>query len=131
MSAQVGAWVPAATLGAAHARVLDAAAEAAAETFADAEAAERLREVVGAEPGQLVALFEPQDSGRLIGWLKALVLAEEALAGCDAGPRSPAIRIARLLRARGDYPPGLTAWIKATSSNRFLPYGSLQDQLRG
>lgn len=123
--------MPAATLGEAHARVLDAAADAASGAFADAEAAERLREVVGAAPAQHGALFEPQDSGRLIDWLKALVLAEEAVAGCDAGPRSPAIRIARLLRARGDYPHGLTAWIKARSSNRFLPYGSLQDQLRG
>lgn len=131
MSAQVGAWVPAVTLGEAHASALDAAADAASETFADAEAAERLREVVGAAAAQHAALFETQDSDRLIAWLKALVLAEEAVAGCDAGARSPAIRIARLLRARGDYPHGLTAWIKARSSNRFLPYGSLQDQLRG
>lgn len=130
MSAQVGAWVPSVTLGAAHATALDAA-DGAGDAFADAKVAERLREVVGATPGQHRALFEPQTSARLIAWLKALVLAEEAVAGCDAGPRSPAIRIARLLRARGDYPPGLTAWIKARSSNRFLPYGSLQDQLRG
>lgn len=130
MSAQVGAWVPSVTLGAAHATALDAA-DGAGDVFADAKVAERLREVVGATPGQHRALFEPQTSDRLIAWLKALVLAEEAVAGCDAGPRSPAIRIARLLRARGDYPHGLTAWIKARSSNRFLPYGSLQDQLRG
>ena len=131
MSARVGAWVPAVTLGEAHAAGLDAAADAASEAFADAEAAERLREVVGAAAAQHRALFEAQDSERLIAWLKALVLAEEGVAGCDAGPRSPAIRIARLLRARGDYPQDLTAWIKAHSSNRFLPYGSLQDQLRG
>ena len=71
-----------------------------------------------------------RESARLTGWLKALVLAEESIPGCDAGAKSPAIQLARLLRERGDYPGELTAWIKSVSSNRFLPYGSLADRLR-
>lgn len=130
MGAEVGAWEPASTLGAEHARVLDAAAEQGSDTLAvDAAAATSLRQVMFAAAEQHVALFEPEDSERLVAWLKALVLAEEAVPGCSAGARSPAIRIARLLRARGDYPPALTPWIKARSSNRFLPYGSLLDKL--
>ena len=130
MGAEVGAWEPATTLGAEHARVLDAAAEQGADTLAvDAAAATSLRQVMFAADEQHAALFEPQGSERLVAWLKALVLAEEVVPGCNAGARSPAIRIARLLRARGDYPPTLTPWISAHSSNRFLPYGSLLDRL--
>lgn len=129
MGAEVGEWEPPATLGDGHARLLDAAAaRLGEERVADAEAA-GLRQVMLADAAQHSALFESRASARLVAWLKVLVLAEEAIPGCEAGARSPAIAIARLLRARGDYPPDLTAWIKAASSNRFLPYGSLLDRL--
>lgn len=131
MGAEVGAWEPTATLGEHHARLLDAAAAQPGESLpANAEAAAALRQVVLADAAQRSALFEPRESARLIAWLKVLVLAEETISGCEAGARSPAIAIARLLRDRGDYPPDLTAWIKAASSNRFLPYGSLLDRLQ-
>jgi hypothetical protein len=39
------------------------------------------------------------------------------------------IAIVRELRHRGSYPKELTAWIKAHTTNRFLPYGSLADRL--
>jgi hypothetical protein len=39
------------------------------------------------------------------------------------------IPLARLLKSRGDYPEDLTAWIRAHTGNRFLPYGSLLDRL--
>ena len=41
------------------------------------------------------------------------------------------IALARLLRERDDYSAELTAWIRSVSSNRFLPYGSLSDRLKG
>ena len=130
MAAEVGAWEPTVALGGRHARLLDAAAAQPGETLElDAAAATGLRQVALADAAQRSALFEPQDSTRLIAWLKVLVLAEETIPGCDLGARSPAIAIVRLLRARGDYPADLTAWIKAASSNRFLPYGSLLDRL--
>lgn len=130
MAAEVGAWEPAAALGERHARLLDAVAAQPGEAIdADAETATGLRQVALADAAQRSALFEPRESARLVAWLKVLVLAEETIPGCDAGARSPAIAIARLLRTRGDYPPDLTAWIKSASSNRFLPYGSLLDRL--
>ena len=117
-------------LGEHHARLLDAvAAQPGNALEADAATATGLRQVALADAAQRSALFEPRESPRLVAWLKVLVLAEEMIPGCDLGARSPAIAIARLLRARGDYPPDLTAWIKSASSNRFLPYGSLLDRL--
>ena len=124
MSVEVGAWEPAAPLGEDHAKALDAATRdlAAADAIS-------LRQVVSADAEDWARLFDGQDSARLIGWLRALVLAEESIPGCDAGAKSPAIHIARRLRQRGDYPADLTDWIKSVSRNRFLPYGSLMDRL--
>ena len=125
MSAEVGAWEPGVKLGDEHAQALDTAVR----DLASADAG-RLRQVANADPNECARLFEGRESARLIGWLKALVLAEGSIPGCDAGAKSPAIQLARLLRERGDYPGELTAWIKSVSSNRFLPYGSLADRLR-
>ncbi len=68
-------------------------------------------------------------SRELIGWVRFLTLAEARLSGFEAGAKSPVILIARVLRARGDYPEDLTAWIRANTDNRYLPYGSLADRL--
>ena len=134
MSATVGAWNPSATLGPVHASALDEAALAlddgsGALRVLGEESANHLRDVVQAEPSARQHWLEPVDSPRLVGWLRVLTLAEEAIAGCDAGAKSPVIQIARLLRERGAYPEDLTPWIKSVSKNRFLPYGSLADRL--
>ena len=128
----VGAWEPPSNLDASHARALDSAAAAVAGYSLTVEEgiANSLRQVIAAPPDQRGRLFENRDSRRLVGWLRALTLAEETIAGCEAGAKSPVIALARLLRARGDYPDDLTPWIKQVSSNRFLPYGSLMDRLR-
>ena len=131
MAAAVGTWEGAVALGAAHAAALDAAA-AGVEGDAlqvDAETARRLREVVSAEAAVRARLFADRPSGQLADWLRVLTLAEESIPGCEAGPKSPVIALARTLRQRGDYPDGLTAWIRSVSRNRFLPYGSLADRL--
>lgn len=76
---------------------------------------------------------EPVDaasSNELVDWIRFLTLAEARLPGFEAGAKSPVIQIARLLRARNDYPEDLTAWIRANTDNRFLPYGSLADRLK-
>ena len=39
------------------------------------------------------------------------------------------IPLVRELKRRGAYPAELTAWIKANTDNRFLPYGNLMDRL--
>lgn len=128
----VGAWEPSAKLGASHAEALDvAAAELAEDALAvDDAVAARLRQVFFATPDERAGLFDDEPSPRLVGWARALTLAEETIPGCEGGAKSPVIALARLLRSRGDYPHDLTAWIKGVSSNRFLPYGSLMDRLQ-
>ena len=134
MSATVGAWNPSAILGPVHTSALDEAALAlddgsgALRELGD-ECANHLRDVVQAEPSARQHWLQPIESPRLVGWLRVLTLAEEAIPGCDAGAKSPVIQIARLLRERGAYPEDLTPWIKSVSKNRFLPYGSLADRL--
>ena len=74
--------------------------------------------------------IDAASSDELVGWIRFLTLAEARLPGFEAGAKSPVILIARALRARGDYPEDLTAWIRANTGNRFLPYGSLADRLK-
>ena len=76
------------------------------------------------------APVDAASSEELIDWIRFLTLAEARLPGFEAGPKSPVILIARALRARGDYPESLSAWIRANTDNRFLPYGSLADRLK-
>ena len=129
MDAEVGAWEPPAELGDRHALVLDET-DTTGDRLDLGECAEtRLREVVNAGAEAWTAFFADRTSERLVGWLRVLTLAEGSVVGCDAGPKSPVIALARLLRERADYPADLTAWIKSVSDNRFLPYGSLADRL--
>ena len=74
-------------------------------------------------------LIAIQDDAKLVRIAKWLTVAEMKLPGWEAGARSPVIAIVRELRRRNAYPKELTAWIKANTTNRFLPYGSLADRL--
>lgn len=74
------------------------------------------------------AAAEGLSSGQLLALLRLFTLAER-LPGWESGARSPVIVLAAVLKQRGDYPEDLTAWIKANTDNRFLPYGSLMDRL--
>lgn len=56
-------------------------------------------------------------------------LAEETISGWQAGDKSPVIALVKVLKSRGVYQREMTRWIKANSSNRFLPHGSLMDRL--
>ncbi len=76
------------------------------------------------------ARLDAISSDELVGWIRFLTLAEARLPGFEAGAKSPVILIARVLRNRGDYPEDLSAWIKANTNNRFLPYGSLAERLK-
>ena len=97
--------------------------------------------LTAAERGELAPLMtaaaeiwaervESASSDDLVAWIRFLTLAESRLPGFEAGAKSPVILIARVLRARGDYPENLNAWIRANTDNRFLPYGSLADRLK-
>jgi len=65
----------------------------------------------------------------VIALVRLFTLAESALSGWAAGGKSPVIVMASALRQRDAYPKELTAWIKANTDNRFLPYGNLMDRL--
>jgi hypothetical protein len=67
-------------------------------------------------------------SAELESLVRLFTLAER-LPGWDAGARSPVIVLVAELKRRDAYPEALTAWIKANTNNRFLPYGSLLDRL--
>lgn len=69
------------------------------------------------------------DDAALLALIRLFTLAEGRLSGWEAGDASPVIPLARELKRRGGYPADLTAWIKANTRNRFLPYGSLMDRL--
>ena len=66
---------------------------------------------------------------QLVALVKFFTLAEMRLPNWEALARSPAIPLVAVLKRRGRYPRELTAWIKANTTNRFLPYGSLLDRL--
>ena len=65
------------------------------------------------------------DTADLLHLVRFFTVAEN-LPECEAGDKSPVIPIARLLRQRGSrLEKQLLQWIRANSSNRFLPYGPL------
>ena len=75
---------------------------------------------------QAVATLADEQLVRLV---RLYTLAEGRFPEWKAGSASPVIALFRLLRRRSAWPPDLTAWIKAHSDNKFLPYGSLGDRL--
>ena len=69
------------------------------------------------------------DDQQVIRLVRLYSLAEGRFPEWKAGSASPVIALCRLLRRRSAWPADLTAWIKAHSDNKFLPYGSLADRL--
>ncbi len=65
----------------------------------------------------------------VVALIRLFTMAESALPGWKAGDASPVIPLAAVLKQRGSYPADLTAWIRAHSDNRFLPYGNLMNRL--
>ncbi|MEQ8857018.1 MAG: hypothetical protein RIC56_00085 [Pseudomonadales bacterium] len=75
------------------------------------------------------AAGEPLSDADIVALIRLFTRAEKVLAGWESGDASPVIALARELKRRGRYPAELTAWIRANSDNRFLPYGNLMDRL--
>ena len=74
-------------------------------------------------------LLAAESDARLVQLAKFFTVAEMRLPGWEAGARSPVIAIVARTATPQRYPKELTAWIKAHTTNRFLPYGSLADRL--
>lgn len=129
----VGAWDPEEQIRALDASVLAELTEAAKQLHLDdfglsAVAAGRLAATVRLVPEAWRAAEGLADED-LIRLVRLYTLAEGRFADWKAGAKSPVIALCRILRGRDAWPAELTAWIKAHSDNRFLPYGSLMDRL--
>lgn len=69
-------------------------------------------------------VFAMLDQTQLERLMQLFTLAEEHLQGCDAGENSAVIHAFRHYRGRFGRPDrSFIRWIKATTRNRFLPYG--------
>ena len=129
---EVGSWEPdAPELSEVHRETLGVAIQAIDQPQLGLSAVqqEMIRQAVRASAESWTKFAQGQSSDAIASWIRALTRAEMVLEGLELGDRSPVIALARLLKRRGDYPAALTAWVKANTDNRFLPYGSLSDRL--
>lgn len=114
-------------------RLLEAAARQDEPRFGlDRQAAAELAALARHRPADGVDWARAADGlgdDQLVALIRLFTLAEKSLPGWEAGDASPVIPLAAVLRDRGSYPPDLTAWIRAHSDNRFLPYGNLMARL--
>ena len=60
----------------------------------------------------------------LVQLIRFFTLAEMQLTGWDAGSKSPVIYLVKILKGRGGFDAELRKWVKASTDNRYLPYGS-------
>ena len=61
--------------------------------------------------------------------IKIFTLGEMNYASWAAGDKSPVIALVKELKRREAYDSSVTKWVKAHTTNRFLPHGSLMDRL--
>lgn len=79
---------------------------------------------LGMEPWKAVA--ETLSNEELIALIRFFTVAEERISGWEAGAESPAIWLNKILRQRGEkLSVDMLRWIRANSSNRFIPNGGL------
>lgn len=69
------------------------------------------------------------DDDAIIALIRVFTRGERDIPGWEAGAKSPVIPMVRELKRRGRFDAFLMVWIKANTTNRFLPHGSLLDRL--
>lgn len=99
------------------------------DELAIARLAPLARHAPGSGGADWALVAESMDDSTIVDLIRLFTLAESRLSGWESGAKSPVVALAALLRRRDAYPKELTSWIKANTSNRFLPYGSLMDRL--
>ena len=67
--------------------------------------------------------------GELAGLVRIFTLGEMAYSSWSAGEKSAVVPLVKELKARGAYDIEFTRWIKAHTTNKFLPHGSLLNRL--
>ena len=75
-------------------------------------------------PHEAWAAAEALSAQQLLALVRFFTLVEAGVPGWEAGKKSPVIPLVKLLRQRDAFTPELRQWIKAHTSNRYLPYGS-------
>ena len=65
----------------------------------------------------------------ITGLIRIFTLGEMAYSSWVVGERSPVVPLVKALKLRESYDSELTSWIKAHTTNKFLPHGSLLDRL--
>jgi hypothetical protein len=61
--------------------------------------------------------------------IRVFTLGEMEYSSWTAGEKSPVVSLVKVLKQRGAYDAEFTRWIKARTTNKFLPHGSLLDRL--
>ena len=75
-------------------------------------------------PGGTTACGE-LDNTALIKLIRLFTLGEMQHANWQTGAKSPVVPLVKLLKKRGVFDVELGRWIKANTTNRFLPHGDL------
>ena len=65
----------------------------------------------------------------LVALIRLFTLGEGQFSSWQAGAKSAVIKLVRVMKARKEMTPELSAWIKMNTDNRFLPHGDLMDRL--
>lgn len=88
-----------------------------------------LRAAVHSDRAAWVKFAENETPETIVAWIHVLTVAEREISGFETGKRSPVLVLISLLKQREAVPADLFQWIKANTTNRFLPYGDLLDRL--
>jgi hypothetical protein len=69
------------------------------------------------------------DDAEIVSLVRFFTLGEMRYQAWKAEAKSPVVALVRVLKKRKAVPVDLVVWIKANTSNRFLPHGDLMDLL--
>ena len=69
------------------------------------------------------------DDAAIVNLIRFFTLGEMNHPAWKAEAKSPVVALTRVLKKRRAVPEDLIAWIKANTTNRFLPHGDLMDLL--
>jgi len=69
------------------------------------------------------------DDAAIVSLIRFFTLGEMGHPAWKAEAKSPVVALVRVLKKRKAMPGDLVAWIKANTTNRFLPHGDLMDLL--
>ena len=109
--------------------LLDRVGEISDEDTLELSADEQLRFAPLVTHGQWAEVADQFSTEDCIALVKIFTLGEMTFPGWIAEDKSAVILLVRTLKAAGGYDKTLTRWIKAHTSNKFLPHGNLADRL--